>query len=178
AWFISWRMADSRIGRAWNAMREDEQVAEAMGVSTVKYKLLAFACGAGVGSFSGALYAVKIGSLAPTSFTILVSITVLALIILGGMGSIPGVIVGGLVLIGLPGFLTEFEDYQLLLYGAALVVIMLLRPQGLIPNVRRMRELKEEEASQDAWTKRAGDASVAAAIAVGASGVGAEERVE
>src|SRR5205807_3399404 len=142
--FISWRLANSRIGRAWNAMREDEQVAEAMGVSTVKYKLLAFACGAGVGSFSGALYAVKIGSLAPTSFTILVSITVLALIILGGMGSIPGVLLGALVLIGLPGFLTEFAEYQLLLYGAALVAIMVLRPQGLIPNVRRMRELQEE----------------------------------
>ncbi len=151
AWFVSSRLADSRIGRAWNAMREDEQVAEAMGVSTVKYKLLAFAAGAGIGSLSGALFAVKIGSLAPTSFTILVSITVLALIILGGMGSVPGVVVGSLVLLGVPGFLTEFADYQLLLYGAVLVAVMILRPQGLIPNVRRQRELQDEERSQDAW---------------------------
>jgi branched-chain amino acid transport system permease protein len=166
--YVSWRLSTSRVGRAWNAMREDEQVAEAMGVSTVRYKLLAFATGAGLGSFSGALFAVKIGSLAPTSFTILVSITVLAVVILGGMGSIPGVILGALVLIGLPGFLTEFEEYQLLLYGAALILIMILRPQGLIPNVRRMRELKEEEAGQDAWAKRTGDASVEATIATGA----------
>jgi branched-chain amino acid transport system permease protein len=152
--FVSWRLANSRVGRAWNAMREDEQVAEAMGVSTVKYKLLAFATGAGVGSLSGALYAVKLGSLAPSSFTILVSITVLALIILGGLGSVPGVIVGGLVLIGIPGFLTEFQEYQLLLYGAVLIAIMILRPQGLIPNVRRQRELLEEERSQDVWTKK------------------------
>jgi branched-chain amino acid transport system permease protein len=165
--YVSWRLSSSRIGRAWNAMREDEQVAEAMGVSTVRYKLLAFATGAGLGSFSGALFAVKIGSLAPTSFTILVSITVLAVIILGGMGSIPGVILGALVLIGLPGFLTEFDEYQLLLYGAALILIMLLRPQGLIPNVRRMRELKEEEAGQDAWARRTGDASAAASVGVG-----------
>jgi branched-chain amino acid transport system permease protein len=177
--FVSARLAASRVGRAWNAMREDEQVAEAMGVSTVKYKLLAFATGAGIGSFSGALYAVKIGSIGPASFTILVSITVLALIILGGMGSIPGVVLGALVLIGLPGFLTEFSEYQLLLYGAALVAIMLLRPQGLIPNVRRMRELKEEDVSQDAWSKRAGDASLRPTVEVGAAEVRAESpRVE
>jgi branched-chain amino acid transport system permease protein len=165
--FVSWRLANSRIGRAWNAMREDEQVAEAMGVSTVKYKLLAFATGAGVGSLSGALFAVKIGSLAPTSFTILVSITVLAVVILGGLGSVPGVVVGALVLIGLPGFLTEFEEYQLLLYGAALVTIMLLRPQGLIPNVKRMRELQEDERTQDTWVK-AGETGAAATVQVGA----------
>jgi len=151
--FISWRLATSRVGRAWTAMREDEQVAEAMGVSTVKYKLLAFACGAGIGSLSGALFAVQIGSLAPSSFSILISIQALAIIILGGMGSIPGVIVGGLVLIGLPGFLSEFQEFQLLIYGAVLVTIMLLRPQGLVPNVRRMRELREDEEAQDQWAK-------------------------
>jgi branched-chain amino acid transport system permease protein len=151
--FISWRLATSRVGRAWTAMREDEQVAEAMGVSTVKYKLLAFACGAGIGSLSGALFAVQIGSLAPSSFSILISIQALAIIILGGMGSIPGVIVGGLVLIGLPGFLSEFQEFQLLIYGAVLVAIMLLRPQGLVPNVRRMRELREDEEAQDQWAK-------------------------
>jgi branched-chain amino acid transport system permease protein len=165
--FVTYRLSRSRIGRAWNAMREDEQVAEAMGISTVKYKLLAFAMGAAIGCLSGALFAVQIGSLEPLGFNIVVSITALAVIILGGMGSIPGVIVGALVLIGIPNLLDEFEAYRLLIYGAVLVGIMVLRPQGLIPNVRRSRELQEEEVDQDAWTKRAGDASVEATLAVG-----------
>ncbi len=154
--FLSWRLANSRIGRAWNAMREDEQVADAMGISTTRFKLLAFAIGGAVGSLGGALLAVKIGSLAPSSFEIIVSITALAVVILGGMGSIPGVVVGALVLIGLPGLLREFEEFRLLIYGAALVSIMVLRPQGLVPNIRRSRELHEEDRSQDKW---AGDLS-------------------
>jgi branched-chain amino acid transport system permease protein len=168
ALFVSWRLSHSRVGRAWNAMREDEQVAEAMGISTVKYKLLAFGTGAAIGSLSGSLFAVQIGSLSPASFTILVSITALAIVILGGMGSLPGVVLGALVLIGLPGFLTEFQDYQLLIYGAVLVAIMVLRPQGLIPNVRRMQELHEEDLSQDQWLKRTGDAGAEATVEVGA----------
>jgi branched-chain amino acid transport system permease protein len=153
--YVSYRLADSRIGRAWVAMREDEQVAEAMGISTVRYKLLAFAIGASVGCVSGALFAVQIGSLAPVSFNILISITALSVIILGGMGSIPGVIVGALVLIGLPQLLDEFEEFRLLIYGAVLIAIMILRPQGLLPNVRRTRELHEEEMQQDAWGEQA-----------------------
>ena len=149
--YLSWRLQDSRVGRAWNAMREDEQVADAMGISTIRYKLLAFAIGGSVGSVGGALFAVSLGSLTIKSFQILVSITALALIILGGMGSIPGVVLGALVLIGLPGVLSQFEEYRLLIYGGALIAIMLLRPQGLIPNVRRMRELREDERTQDQW---------------------------
>ena len=152
--FVSQRLAGSRVGRAWSAMREDELAAEAMGVSTIRFKLLAFAMGAAVGCLSGAMFAVQIGSIAPASFTVLVSITVLAVVILGGMGSIPGVIVGTLLLIGLPGLLDEFEEYRLLVYGAALILVMVLRPQGLVPNVRRMRELQEDEASQDQWLKK------------------------
>jgi branched-chain amino acid transport system permease protein len=151
--FVSWRLQASRIGRAWNAMREDEQVADTMGISTTRYKLLAFAMGGAIGSLGGALFAVSLGSLTISSFRILVSITALAIIILGGLGSIPGVIVGALVLIGLPGLLTQFEDYRLLIYGATLIAVMLLRPQGLIPNVRRSRELQEDERSQDQWAK-------------------------
>ena len=86
-------------------------------------------------------------------FEVLVSITALAVVILGGLGSLPGVVTGALVLIGLPGLLREFEEYRLLIYGGTLVAIMILRPQGLIPNVRRTRELREEERSQDAWAK-------------------------
>ena len=100
----------------------------------------------------------------------MVSITALAVIILGGMGSIPGVIVGALVLIGIPNLLDEFEAYRLLIYGAVLVGIMILRPQGLIPNVRRSRELQEEEVDQDSWARRTGDASVEATIALGGPG--------
>jgi branched-chain amino acid transport system permease protein len=168
--FVSQRLAGSRVGRAWSAMREDELAAEAMGVSTIKFKLLAFAMGAAVGCLSGALFAVQIGSIAPASFTILVSITVLAVVILGGMGSIPGVIVGTLLLIGLPGLLDEFEEYRLLVYGAALILVMVLRPQGLVPNVRRSRELQEEEAAQDQWLKQEQEAP---AVTVGGGGGGA-----
>lgn len=164
--FVSRRLADSRIGRAWNAMREDEPTAEAMGISTIKYKLLAFAMGGAVGCLSGALFAVQIGSLSPVSFNILVSIAALAIIILGGMGSIPGVVVGALVLIGLPGLLSEFEEFRLLIYGAVLIAIMILRPQGLIPNVRRLRELREEELAQDRWG-RAPVAEIEVAVAEG-----------
>jgi branched-chain amino acid transport system permease protein len=164
--FVSMRLADSRVGRAWNAMREDELAAEAMGVSTIKYKLLAFAMGAAVGCLSGTLFAVQIGSIAPASFSILVSITALAVVILGGMGSIPGVVVGTMLLIGLPGLLDEFEEYRLLIYGAALIMVMILRPQGLVPNVRRSRELQEDEAAQDQWLK----AEEAPAVTVGGGG--------
>ncbi|HXF72581.1 MAG TPA: branched-chain amino acid ABC transporter permease [Actinomycetota bacterium] len=150
---VSRRLANSRVGRAWNAMREDEQVAEAMGISTTNYKLLAFATGGALGCLSGALFAVKLGTIQPGSFEIPVSITALAIVILGGMGSIPGVVVGALILMGLPGLLAEFEDYRFLMYGAVLIAIMILRPQGLVPNVRRMRELQEEERLQDAWLR-------------------------
>lgn len=151
--FLSWRLASSRIGRAWTAMREDEQTADAMGISTTKFKLLAFSIGGAIGSLGGALFAVKIGSLTPASFQVLVSIQVLGLVILGGIGSIPGVLVGALVLVGLPGLLREFEEYRFLAYGAAVVAVMVLRPQGLVPNVRRSRELQDEERAQDEWAK-------------------------
>ena len=169
ALFVSWRLANSRIGRAWTALREDEQVADAMGVSTTSYKLLAFAMGGAIGSVGGALFAVKIGSLTPASFQVLVSIQVLGIVILGGIGSLPGVIVGSLVLVGLPGLLREFEEYRLLAYGAAVVAVMLLRPQGLIPNVRRSRELHEEDREQDKW---AGDVAADEHVAQGPSPLG------
>jgi branched-chain amino acid transport system permease protein len=168
ALFVSWRLSTSRVGRAWNAMREDEQVAEAMGVSTIRYKLLAFAMGGAIGSLGGALFAVNLGTLTPASFEFLVSITALAVVILGGLGSMPGVVVGALVLIGLPGLLREFEEFRLLIYGGALVAIMVLRPQGLVPNLRRSRELEQEEISQDAWAKATtGEAEAVVAVVPG-----------
>jgi branched-chain amino acid transport system permease protein len=155
--YISWRLEDSRIGRAWAALREDEDVAEAVGVDTVKAKLLAFVTGAVIASFAGALFAAKLGTVFTTSFQIVVSIIILVIVIVGGMGSLPGVIVGALVLIGIlggpnqPGLLQEFGEYKLLIYGALLVYMMLKRPEGLVPSVRRQRELHQEEFLQDAW---------------------------
>jgi branched-chain amino acid transport system permease protein len=142
--YVATQLKYSRTGRAWNAMREDEDVAEATGVSTTNYKLLAFAMGAAVGCLGGAVFATHLQSVFPGSFNILVSITVLAVVILGGMGSIPGVVVGALALIGLPELLREFAEFRLLVYGAVLVIMMLLRPEGLIPDIARRRELHEE----------------------------------
>ena len=154
---VAYRLANSRVGRAWNAMREDESVAEATGINTTNYKLLAFSLGAVFGCLSGALFASKIGVIFPHSFEILVSITALAVIILGGMGSIPGVIVGALVLVGLPELLREFDEYRLLVYGAVLVAMMLLRPEGLVPSAMRRRELHESDDPDEQYDEDAGE---------------------
>jgi branched-chain amino acid transport system permease protein len=143
--FISWRLRDSRLGRAWMAVREDEDVAQAMGINLVATKLMAFATGAGFSALSGAIFATKIGSVYPHSFNVIVSINIICLIIVGGMGSIPGVIVGAFALVGLPELLREFAEFRLLVYGAALVAMMLLRPEGLWPDVKRRRELHIDE---------------------------------
>jgi branched-chain amino acid transport system permease protein len=143
--FIATRLRDSRLGRAWMAVREDEDVAQAMGINLVTTKLSAFAMGASFGGLSGAIFGSKLASVYPQSFSFLVSIYVLSLIIIGGMGSIPGVVVGALALVGIPEMLREFGDYRYLLFGAALVVMMLTRPEGLWPSAARRRELHEEE---------------------------------
>ncbi|MEA1903468.1 MAG: leucine/isoleucine/valine transporter permease subunit [Actinomycetota bacterium] len=161
--YISYRAQNSRIGRSWAAMREDEDVAEATGISTVQAKLLAFVAGAIVASFAGALFSAKVGTVFTNSFDVLVSIIILVLVIVGGMGSIPGVMVGALVLIGIlggpksPGLLQEFSEFKLLIYGGLLVFMMLTRPEGLIPSVRRSRELHADELTQDAWLDKGGD---------------------
>ncbi len=144
--YISLRLAPSRIGRAWMAMREDEDVAEAMGIHLVSYKLLAFSVGAAFSGMAGAIFASKLSSIFPNSFSLLISINVLCLIIVGGMGSIPGVVVGALILVGLPEVLQEFAEYRLLFYGALLVFMMLARPEGFWPARRRFR-LETGEAS-------------------------------
>ena len=143
--FIAYRVKDSRLGRAWMAVREDEDVAQAMGINLVTTKLLAFAMGATFGGLSGAYFGSKIGSIYPTSFNVFVSINVLVLIIIGGMGSIPGVVVGAIALVGLPELLREFADFRYLLYGLGLVVMMLTRPEGLWPAAAVRREMHEEE---------------------------------
>ena len=157
--YISWRLERSRLGRAWMAVREDEPVAEAMGINTVNVKLMAFVVGAVLGSFSGAIFAAKVGSVFPSSFLIVVSIIILVVVIFGGMGNVFGVIAGAVVLIGVlggpkqPGLLQEFAEFKLLIYGALLVWMMSARPEGLIPSARRSRELRQDEFLQDAWLK-------------------------
>jgi branched-chain amino acid transport system permease protein len=141
--FIATRLKYSRMGRNWAAMREDEDVAQAMGINLVRTKLMAFATGAGLSALSGAIFASKLTSVYPHSFNLLVSINILAVVIVGGLGSIPGVIVGALVLVGLPELLREFAEYRLLVYGAVLVFMMLKRPEGLLPEARRKLELHE-----------------------------------
>lgn len=143
--FVSLRLRDSRLGRAWMAVREDEDVAQAMGINLVTTKLLAFATGAAFSAISGAIFASKLGSVYPHSFNVMISINILSVIIVGGMGSIPGVIVGAAALVGLPELLREFAEYRLLVYGAVLVAMMLLMPEGLWPEAVRRRELHEEE---------------------------------
>jgi branched-chain amino acid transport system permease protein len=144
--FVSTRVKDSRLGRAWMALREDEDVAEAMGIDLVRTKLLAFATGAGFAGLGGAIFASKLTSIYPHSMQLLISINVLCVVIVGGIGSIPGVVVGALFLIGLPEILREFAEYRMLMYGAALVIMMLVRPEGLVPEERRRLELHEAEA--------------------------------
>jgi len=145
AGFIATRLKDSHLGRSWMALREDEDVAEAMGINKVATKLLAFGMGALFSGLGGALFATKVGSTYPQSFSFIVSINILSLIIIGGLGSIPGVFVGGLVLVGLPLLLAQFADFVYLIYGASLVFMMLSRPEGLWPEARRRLELHGEE---------------------------------
>jgi branched-chain amino acid transport system permease protein len=151
--YITYALQDSRIGRAWMAMREDEAVAEAMGVNLVTAKLSAFVIGAMLAGFGGALFATKIGSVFPHSFSVIVSITILVVIIVGGMASVPGVVLAAFVLVGLPELLREFAEYRYLIYGTLLIFMMQRRPEGFIPSRRRAEELHEEDVSQDAWLR-------------------------
>ncbi len=144
ALFVSWRLRDARMGRQWRALREDEDVAEAMGINLVKTKLLAFAIGAAFAGMSGAIFASKLGSIFPHSFNLMVSINVLCLIIVGGIGSLPGVVVGAILLVGLPELLREFAEYRLLMYGALLIVMMVTRPEGFWPSEVMKRELRAD----------------------------------
>ena len=142
--FISVRLRNSRLGRAWKALREDEDVAQAMGINLVSTKLLAFGTGAGFSALSGAIFASKLGTVYPHSFNVMISFNILCIIIVGGMGSIPGVIVGAIALVGLPELLREFAEYRLFVYGAALVAMMVLRPEGLWPETVHRREFHDD----------------------------------
>jgi branched-chain amino acid transport system permease protein len=135
--FVVRRLQNSRIGRAWIALREDEVACQAMGIDKTKTKLSAFALGATWAGMMGVMFAAKTTFINPASFTFLESAIILCIVVIGGMGSILGVIIGALVLILLPEYLRAFSDYRMILFGGILVIMMVFRPQGIISNVRR-----------------------------------------
>jgi branched-chain amino acid transport system permease protein len=136
----------SRIGRAWEATREDEDAAELMGVPTFRFKLLAFATGAFIGGLSGALFASRQGFINPESFLLLLSILFVAAVVVGGAGNRYGVILGAIVVGYLPERFRGFEEWRLLVFGLALIVLANFRPQGLLPprRTRRAQAVEEE----------------------------------
>lgn len=160
--FVAWRLRGSRLGRAWIAIREDEDVAQALGINLVHTKLLAYMLGAGFAGLGGAVFAALIGSIFPSSINLFVSINVAALIIIGGMGSIPGVALGAAFLIGIPELFREFSEYRFLFYGIALIAMMRLRPEGLLPAQIVRRELHSDE-NVDAGGAPLGSAAIAKA---------------
>ena len=135
--FVVNRLQDSRIGRAWIALREDEVACQAMGIDKRATKLTAFALGATWAGMAGVIFAAKTTFINPASFTIWESIIILCIVVLGGMGSIIGVITGALVLILLPEYLRAFSEYRMLIFGGILVLMMVFRPGGIVPDVRR-----------------------------------------
>ena len=166
---ISRRLEDSRIGRAWIAIREDELAASAMGINTRNVKLLAFAMGATFGGVAGGLFAAFQGFISPESFTLLDSVMVLCMVVLGGMGNIAGVVLGAVLLTALPEALryagplqqqllgsvvVEPSDLRMMLFGLALVLMMLFRPAGIIPSATRRRELAAEAGATQAEVPR------------------------
>ena len=148
------RMQNSRMGRAWVALREDEIACQAMGIDKTKTKLTAFALGATWAGMVGVIFAAKTTFVNPASFTFLESAIILAIVVIGGMGSILGVIVGAFILILLPEYLRALSDYRMLAFGAIMVMIMVYRPQGIITNVRRYTEYKpDDETDQERLDK-------------------------
>jgi len=142
--FVVGRLQNSRIGRAWIALREDEVACQAMGIDKTKTKLTAFALGATWAGMAGVMFAAKTTFINPASFTIWESIIILCVVVLGGMGSIVGVLFGALVLILLPEYLRAFSEYRMLIFGAVLVIMMVFRPGGIVTSVRRVYEFKGE----------------------------------
>jgi branched-chain amino acid transport system permease protein len=137
------RLERSRVGRAWTAIREDEDAAELMGVPTFKYKLWAFAMGAAIGGLAGVLFASKVNAITPDSFPLILSILFLAAVVLGGSGNMYGAALGGAVVAYLPERFRPFGDRRVLIFGVAMVLMMNFRPEGLLPSRRRAAELHE-----------------------------------
>jgi branched-chain amino acid transport system permease protein len=148
--FITNRLKDSRVGRAWMALREDEIACVAMGVDMARTKLSAYAFGAFWAGLAGVIFASRNTYINPNSFTFMESALVLSIVVMGGMGSIVGVIIAALVLILMPEYLRAFSEYRMLMFGAVMVLMMIFRPEGLIANVRRKyagRKVATEDAN-------------------------------
>ena len=152
--FLFGLLDNSKVGRSWAAIREDEVAAQSLGINALKYKVMAFAIGASTAGVAGVFTAVKVGVLFPNTFVLQLSITILVLVIFGGMGSILGVLVGAAFLQWLPAYLTfhsyfGYQQTDLYLYiGALLVIMMIFRPQGLVPSRRRQREFANAESGE------------------------------
>jgi branched-chain amino acid transport system permease protein len=153
--FLVRRLENSRVGRAWLAIREDEDAAAIMGVAAFKFKLWAFAIGATLGAMAGLLFASKQGFVEPNGFRLNLSFLFVAMVVIGGSGNMVGALLGAFLITYLPERFRGFEQWRPFAFGVALVAVMVLRPQGLIPNRRRAREFEDrrheaEEAATDA----------------------------
>lgn len=137
------RLENSRVGRAWASIREDEDAAELMGVPTFKFKLAAFAIGAAIGGATGVVYASQATSIIPTNFPFILSATILAAVVLGGSGNLPGVMLGAFLVAWIPERIRGLAEYRILVFGGVLVLLMVFRPEGLLPSRRRKAELAE-----------------------------------
>lgn len=133
---IVYRLENSRLGRAWLAMREDEIACQAMGINLSRAKLAAFALGATWAGIAGVFFAARTTFVSPKSFTFMESAFILSVVVLGGMGSIPGVIIGALIMMLLPEYMRSFSGYRMPVFGLLMVLMMVFRPSGLIQRVR------------------------------------------
>lgn len=140
---VAYRLNQSRIGRAWVAMREDELAAGCFGIDVARYKLLAFALAASYAGVAGVFFASLQRFVDPTSFTFLESVLILCMVVLGGMASLPGCVVAAVLLVVIPEKLQMVREYRMLIFGFVMILFMVTRPQGLIPAKRRLRVLKE-----------------------------------
>ena len=143
--FVMRRLEDSRIGRALEAMREDEIAAQSMGIDLTKNKLTTFALGAVWAGMVGVILAAKTTYINPGSFTLMESVMILVAVVLGGTGSIPGVILGAFLVTLIPEYFRALSDYRMLMFGVALVVMSIFRPQGIIPKVRKRYLVGEDQ---------------------------------
>ncbi len=143
--FVSYRLRESRLGRAWDAIREDEVAARCSGVDARGLKILAFSTGAFFGGVGGATYAHMIAFISPENFGFIESITIMVMVVMGGAGNIMGVAIGAIVLVVLPERFREFEHLRLLFFGGALVLLMIYRPEGLFPRLRMRRTLHADK---------------------------------